>query len=315
MRVLITGGTGFIGSHLARRLVDDHEVHVFARAESSTARIAEVESKLTMWRGDITDAGSIQDCVSALQPEIVFHLAGDTSGRRWTGDFSEIDSSIAVNLSGTLNLVRALHALPEPPRRMIRAGGLAEYGTAPVPFDEDDLAMPVSAYGASQAAATLFVTALRSQLRFPIITLRFAAVYGPGRSEDFFLPSLIVHCLAGEEFSMTSGDQPWDLVYIDDAVDSLLSACVAKIQSSEIINIGSGLKPTLREIAEAAVKKIGGDARLRIGAVAPSAGDVPKLYCKIDKARRLLGWEPRVDLDSGLDRTIAWYRERIGRAA
>ncbi len=312
---MITGGTGFIGSHLARRVVSDHDVHIFARGESSTERIADVVSKLTIWRGDITDPDSIKDCVAAIQPEIVFHLAGDTSARRWTAGLSELDSSLDVNLGGTLNLVRALRALSNPPRRMIRAGGLAEYGEAPVPFDEEALLKPVSAYGASQAAATLLVRALRSQLPFRVITLRFAAVYGPGRSEDFFLPSLIVHCLEGKEFPMSTGDQPWDLLYVDDAVDALLSASAAQVDCDEVINIGSGRKPTLREVAEAALKKIGGPARLRIGAVPPSAGEILKLYCKIDKAREMLRWQPRIDLDSGLDRTIAWYRQRTGKIA
>ena len=271
--------------------------------------------RIRIWKGDIADAASIQACVDAVRPELVFHLAGDTSGRRWAGGLSELDTSLQVNLGGTLNLIRALQALPVAPRRLIRAGGLAEYGEARAPFAEEDLPMPVSAYGASQAAATIAVHAMRRQLKFPVITLRFAAVYGPGRSEDFFLPSLIIHCLKGMEFPMTAGDQPWDLIYVDDTVDALIRASSAEVAGGEIINIGSGRRPTLREIAGLVVEKIGGAASLRIGARAPSAGDIAELYCRIDKAKSLLGWEPNVALNDGLDRTIAWYRERMGQVA
>ncbi|MBZ5604305.1 MAG: SDR family NAD(P)-dependent oxidoreductase [Acidobacteriia bacterium] len=315
MRVLVTGGTGFIGSHLVRRLIDaGNDVHVFARKSSDLFRIQDAASEITLWRGDVTDFDSVTRTVDAVAPEIVFHLAGDTSGRRWSRGFSELDASIDVNLLGTLNLLRALHRAPKPPGRFIRAGGLAEYGDAPVPFDESARELPVSAYGASQAATTVLLSALQSQLSFLVITLRFAAVYGPGRSEEFFLPALIVRCLEGGEFEMTSGDQPWDLLYVDDAVDALLCAAEAPAASGEIVNIGSGCAYTLREVAERAVAKIG-SGRLRIGAISASAGDIRKLYCRIEKARRMLEWEPRVDLDAGLDRTIAWYRQRAGKPA
>jgi nucleoside-diphosphate-sugar epimerase len=312
-RVLVTGGTGFIGSHLVRRLVmADAEVHVLVRPQSDLWRIKELAPKIIPWRGDVTDLGSVERCVTQAQPEIVFHLAGDTSGRRWSQSLSELDQSIEVNLCGTLNVLRSLHAAPKPPMRFVRAGGLAEYGNAPVPFDERQREMPASAYGASQAAATMFLSALSRQLAFPAVTLRFAAVYGPGRSEDFFLPSLIARCLEGRDFEMTGGDQPWDLVYVDDAVDALLRATEAAIEPGEVINIGSGLGPTLREIADRVVRKIG-SGRLRVGAVPIVAGDVRQLYCRNDRAAAILGWRPRVDLDTGLDRTIAWYRQRLAQ--
>lgn len=313
-RVLVTGGAGFIGSHLVRRLIGDPnaDVHVFARPAGDLRRIEEILPKITLWRGDLLDPDAVRQCVDALRPEIVFHLAGNTAGRRWSRNLAELDQSIATNLHGTLNLVRALHGSDLPPSRFIRAGGLAEYGDAPVPFREHQRELPVSAYGASQAATTMFMSALARQLSFPAITLRFAAVYGPGRNENFFLPSLIVRCLAGRDFEMTAGDQPWDLVYIDDAVDALLKASSTAVPAGEIINIGSGCARTLREIAELVVRKIGGPTRLHVGAISLAAGDVTELYCEIEKANSVLGWQPQIDLNTGLERTIDWYRRRDG---
>ena len=314
-RVLISGGAGFIGSHLVRRLITEAqtEVHVFARAGSNLRRIEEMLPRMTLWRGDLMDGRSVERCVEEVRPEVVFHLAGHTAGRRWSRNLAELDQSIAVNLHGTLNLVRVLQASAQPPSRFIRAGGLAEYGDAPVPFCEDQRELPISAYGASQAATTMFLSAISRQLSFPAITLRFAAVYGPGRNEEFFLPSLIVQCLAGRDFEMTAGDQPWDLIYVDDAVDALLKAASLPVTSGDIINIGSGRAWTLREIAELVLRKIGGPGRLRVGAISAAAGDVRELYCRIEKANSVLGWQPKVELNAGLDRTIEWYRRQSER--
>jgi UDP-glucose 4-epimerase len=315
-RVLVTGGTGFIGSHLIRQLIGggEAEVHVLTRPVSNLLRIEEVLPQITLWHGDLVDAGSVKQCVDAVRPELIFHLGGHTAGRRWSQNLAELDESIAVNLHGTLNLVRALQASAQPPSGFIRAGGLAEYGDASAPFDEDQRERPISAYGASQVATTMFLSALSPQLSFPAITLRFAAVYGPGRNQDFFLPSLIVRCLEGRDFEMTAGEQPWDLVYIDDAVDALLLASSQAIAPGEVINIGSGCARTLREIAELVVRKIGGPGRLRLGAISVAAGDPRELYCRVEKAHSMLGWRPQVDLDTGLDRTIEWYRQRNGKA-
>jgi len=307
MRVLVTGGTGFIGSHLVRRLVSEGaEVHVLARPSSSLWRIEDVVSKVTVWRAELADEPALTACVTGCAPEVVYHLAGDTSGRRWTEDLAELERCIGANLLGTLHLLRALRQ--RPPVCVVRAGGLSEYGDAPVPFEEEQRERPVSAYGASQAATSMFVSALSTQLCFPVITLRFAAVYGPRRDESFFLPSVVVRCLEGKDFEMTSGDQMWDMVYIDDAVDALLKAAGAGLRESQTINIGGGAWCTLREIAERVAEKTGGRSRILAGALAVQGGDIRQLYCRIDRAKDLLGWQPVTDLDTGLDRTIAWYR-------
>jgi nucleoside-diphosphate-sugar epimerase len=307
-RVLITGGTGFIGSHLARRLAGEGwEVHILARPASSLWRIEDFVQKVTVWRSDVTDPASLGKCVESSRPGAVFHLAGDTSARVWTAGLGELDSSIDVNLRGTLNLLRALQKTR--PRKFIRAGGLAEYGEEHPPFDEEQRERPVSAYGASQAATTMCLSALRRQLAFHALTLRFAAVYGPGRSPDFFLPALILSLLEGRDFEMTAGDQLWDLIYVEDAVEALMKALHADTSTVDLVNIGGGCACSLREIAAAVKRKIGGPGRVLAGAIPPRAGDIQNLYCRCDRAREVLAWQPHTSLDAGLDRTIAWYRE------
>ena len=244
---------------------------------------------------------------------MVFHLGGDTSGRRWAANWDEFERSFLVNLAGTLNLLRALHGSASPPRRLIRSGGLSEYGGAPVPFEEGQREMPLSAYGASQAATTMMLSTLSGQLPFSVVTLRLASVYGPGRSADFFLPSLIMHCLEGREFEMTAGERQWDLVYIDDAVDAFVRTMHAEIPSGEIINIGAGPVGTLRELAERVAERTGMRDRVKPGKRDERVGEIRDLYCSNERAQALLGWKPRVSLEEGLDRTISWYREHAGK--
>lgn len=312
--MLVTGATGFIGSRLVHCLLEQgYRVSVLVRPGSSTWRLGDSLARVRVCVGNLLDSASLVACLRQEQPDIVFHLAADTSSRRWSPQLDELDTSIDTNLKGTLHLVKAVHALGLRPR-FVRAGGLAEYGGARLPFEECDRETPLSAYGASQAATTAFLGALRYALPFPLITLRLASVYGPGRATDFFLPSLIVHCLEGRDFHMSNGDQIWDIVYVDDVVDAFLRAARRHLESGEVINIGCGRGHTLREIAEFVVRKTGTRSQIRGGAIAASAGDIPHLYCNNSRARELLGWVPTTPLDTGLDRTIDWYRQHLAEA-
>lgn len=308
---LVSGGTGFIGSHLVRRLVGAGiKTHVLARAQSIPWRIDDLASRLTVWRCDLTDPPSLDRCLSNIKPDLVFHLSGNTSGKTWSENLSELDLSIQVNLQGTLNLVRALHTLKLCPLRFVRGGGISEYGIAPVPFREDEREQPMSAYSASQAAATMFLGALSRHLAFPVVTIRLPSVYGPARSLDSFVPSLIAHCLESRDFDMGAGDLRWDMLYVEDAVDALLRASEANIPSGEIINLSSGTLRSLREVAEMIVRKIGSSSQLRVGSL-PSRGDIEDMYSSGEKARELLHWAPKISLDTGLDTTILWYRRHL----
>ena len=191
--------------------------------------------------------------------------------------------------------------------------GLLEYGDGPTPFQEDQRESPVSIYPATQVATTVLLGALCRQLPFSVATLRLASVYGPGRNLDFFVPSLIRHCLAGEDFAMTSGEQRWDMVYVADVVDAMHKVVGHDLPTGEIINIGTGTGVPVKDIAALIVAKVGTPSRLKIGALSDAGGSIPNLVCDTQKAERLLGWKSLVSLDEGLDRTIGWYRDNLGK--
>lgn len=314
--VLVTGGTGFVGSHLVRRLVHDGlSVHLLVRPRSSYWRIEDIASKVTLWHGELTDIASIQRCIAGARPATVFHLGASTAGRRWTNDMRVVESSIDVNLKGTLNLVKALHDADFPMKRIIRTGSLLEYGAGPVPYDEEQREYPSSPYAVSQVAATMLLQSLTfSKLNLPpIVTLRLGPVYGPAGPSEFFIASLIMHCLEGREFNMTAGAQKRDFVYVSDVVDACIKASAAEAAIGEIINIGGGKVYRLREVGEMIVSKMATTSRLNFGDLNERIGDAGDAYCNNAKAKKLLGWSPMTSLADGLDQTIAWYAEHGDR--
>ncbi|MFO0809720.1 MAG: NAD-dependent epimerase/dehydratase family protein [Gemmataceae bacterium] len=308
VRVLVTGGTGFIGSHLVRRLVREEAcVHVLARPGRPPGRIADLGGRVTLWAADLADRPAVRACVAGSRPQVVFHLAGDSAGRHFDG-WERLDQSVDANLGNVLNLLQAIHDAGGSPPVVVRVGGLEEYGQGPVPYDEDQRESPVSPYSASQVAATHFCQMLGRSLGLPIVTLRLALTYGPSQAPSFLIPALIHHCLEGRGFAMTAGDQRRDYVFVGDAVEALLRAAVTPEAGGQIINVGSGVESRVLDVAQAVVR-LAGAIDLHVGAVAARRTEIQHLVCNPAKAERLLDWTATTSLEDGLARTVAWYRE------
>jgi len=308
--ILVTGGTGFIGSHLIHRLIrEGARVHIFARRESLMWRIEDVLSKATLWSGNLIDYDSVQRCIEGSNPEIIFHLAGVTDVRWLDQDWSQVYRSIDINLKGTLNLLKAVKSTGAKTRCFIRTSGIEEYGHGSVPFEEGQRERPVSPYSASQVATTHYCQMLQRHLEFPVVTLRLALSYGPSQSTDFFIPSLITHCLNGQDFEMTTGEQRRDLLYVDDVVEALIRSGEAQQIAGEIINIGAESPVRIVDVAKMISNMTGASTLLKIGTIPERPSETLDLIFDNRRARRLLGWYPTTSLEKGLERTIAWYRE------
>jgi nucleoside-diphosphate-sugar epimerase len=307
-RVLVTGASGFLGSHAVRALVaQGARVHALVRPNASLERLNDVLVDLTICHGDVTDLPTIVDCFRKADPEIVFHLAGDVSTRRSQGGWDDVMRSIDVNLIGTINVIRAGAEQGNALKSLVRLGGLEEYGSAPVPYVESFREQPVSAYSAAQVAATHFSQAVQSKLEFQVVTVRPALVYGPGQSLTFFIPSLIESCLAGRTFDMTDGMQARDLIYVDDVIAGILLAGARGNLQGAIINLSTGQEHSMASIADKIRSLASSSIEIRKGARPTQPGDLQHLFGSPRLALELLGWAAQTTLDEGLSKTISYY--------
>ncbi len=302
---LVTGAAGFIGSHLAARLVAmGDEVHALVRPTTSLVRLAPLAGRLTIHATDFADRRVLQECVAAIAPTRVFHLAAETRMPA-TPSPAAARETLGHYIGPLLNLVEALSALPVPPTVMVRAGTIAEYGDAALPYRETGAARPTTPYGAGMLAATHYLAMLAPTLPFPAITARLALCYGPAQSPSFFVPSVIEAALSRRPVTMQRPDDRRDLLHVADVVDAILRIAERAPRDCPVVNVGSGLAPTMREVADRIVELTGCDPALVI-ARAAQPGDRPvELRFATELAQTRFEWTRQIALDDGLRQTIA----------
>jgi len=306
--VFVTGADGFIGSHLTERLIEDGaKVHVFLKKGANHTRLKNVVSRLAVWEGDIRNFRKIVSCLKKIKPVFIYHLAALRNTARQPELIKEM---MDVNVKGTVSLLAAaLEALPRL-KCFINTGTCEEYGNGPVPFHEHQRETPVSPYSASKVAATYYCQMMFSAFGMPVTTLRPFLTYGPRQDDDMFIPALITHCLKKRDFRMTEGDQTREFNYVSDIIDAYVRTALRyEVCCGQIINIGNGQEYAVFSVAQKIVEKMGYPIRLLRGTVAKRPGEAVRFFSDYRKARDLLRWHPRVSLDSGLDKTIAWYQE------
>ncbi|WP_395327359.1 NAD(P)-dependent oxidoreductase [Novosphingobium sp. BL-8H] len=302
---LVTGAAGFIGSHLsARLLAEGDEVHVFLRPTSSLARLSTVADNLVIHRLDLSDKAAVQEHVAAILPDRVFHLAAET---RLSTELSCTNAREAIGLyvDPAVNLVEALAHVPDPPSVVIRAGTIAEYGRVALPYSEAGRASPLTPYGMGMLAATNCLGMLAPALPFPVITARLALCYGPRQSCQFLVPALIDAVLSQHPITVERPDDRRDLLYVSDAVTALMRIAESAPNDCTIVNVSSGMAPTMREVARRIVDLADCDPAL-VSMRRPLPGERPvELRCAAELARVRFGWERQVGLEEGLRQTIA----------
>ncbi len=305
-RVLISGISGFIGSHLARRLVNEgSEVYGLVRNTSNLWRISDIKNQVSIYYADLKDFESVKNIVHDVQPLKIFHLAAYVDVSR---SFAVLDNIVKNNIKGSLNLLRALEGIDYD--CFINTGTCEEYGDNPVPFREDQIPKPVSPYSASKVSVTMFCQMLYKTLGLPIVTLRPFLTYGPGQENNMLIPSVIKSVIKGESFEMTAGEQTREFNYVDDIVEGFIKAATTKKAIGEIINIGNGLEFKIKDVVKKILELMNSPFKPNIGVLGYRPGETWHFYCDNTKAMELLGWGPRVNLEDGLKMTIDWFQRQ-----
>ena len=318
--VLVSGASGFIGSHVVRRLLEEGaRVACIGRSNSPGPRLRDVAPQLHWIGVDLRDRPGLVAAVDAVRPDFVFHLAGFAAGRSADAakQSGKLFESYETNLLGTLHLLTALQETTPGVSRVVRLGTLEEYGDGSLPYREEQREAPVSPYSSSQVAATYLCSMMHQRAGLPVVTLRPALMYGPNQDEFFFIPGLIAACLANRTFAMTSGEQTREFLYIADLVDACLAAAMTPAAEGEIFNIGSGVEHRIADVARL-VTSLTGSGRVSIGSLSGRDPGLRRLVCDPRRAFEVLGWRSRVSLEAGLTATIEWSRanatRRVGEA-
>lgn len=299
---VVTGGTGFVGANLVRRLVaEGHETHLLVRPECDRWRLVGIEGDVRWHVVALEDGESTAAAVSSIGPRWIFHLAanGAYSSQR------DVRAMVSTNVTGTVNLVEA--AIRTDFESLVHTGSSSEYGFKDQPPGEEAWLEPNSAYAVTKASATLFCRHSALAHTAPIVTLRLYSVYGPWEEPTRLIPAL---ALSGRERRLPPLVDPSiarDFVYVDDVVDAmLLTARSGMAASGAVFNVGTGRQTTIGELVAIVRDHFGLDLEPEWGSFPNRDWDTAIWQADPQRIRSVLGWVPRLDVESGFARFDKW---------
>jgi UDP-glucose 4-epimerase len=310
---VVTGGAGFIGSHLVERLLRDHsEARVRVLDDFSTGSLANLPfaagagERLEIVRGDIRDLATVERVAAGAG--VIFHQAAMRSVPRSVADPLGANAS---NVTGTLHVLEAARRAGV--KRVVYASSSSVYGDRPdLPKREDQPPAPISPYAVSKAAGEQYAAVWHRLYGVETVGLRYFNVFGPRQDPESkyaaVIPRFITAALAGEPAEVHGdGLQSRDFTYIDNVVEANLLAGRAPGVAGEAFNVACGDRFTLLDVLAAIERALGREVARRHEEA--RAGDVKHTLADIAKARRMLGYRPSVGFAEGMERTVAWFRD------
>lgn len=310
-KTLITGGGGFIGSHLVEALVKmGARASVFVRYNSRgdiglLERLpGKVRNEIEIFSGDLKDPEALSRPAKGC--ELVFHL-----GSLIAIPYSYVNPMdfVQTNVMGTANLLNTF--LVNNVEKIVHTSTSEVYGTAIYcPIDEDHPLQAQSPYSATKIAADKLAESYYRSFGLPVAIARPFNTYGPWQSARAVIPTIILQALEGDKVLLGSLDPVRDLTFVEDTVNGLIEVARSEGTVGEVINMGSGREISIGDLAQIILSIMGHQAKILKDdqRIRPEKSEVERLLCDNSKARRLLGWKPQIGLEEGLGRTIDWFR-------
>ena len=313
MKILVTGGAGFIGSHLCGRLLHQgHEVSTiddlndFYSPAMKRGNLAAAGKALRFHECDIRDEERVGRIFAEDRPEAVIHLAARAGVR------PSIDQALlyeSVNVRGTMILLEASRR--NGVRKFLFASSSSIYGaTRSIPFREDDWdTLPISPYAATKMAGEKVAYTYSHLYKLPVLCLRFFTVYGPRQRPDLAIRKFTEMIDAGRPIPLFGdGSSSRDYTYVDDTVQGILAALGYDRSAYDIFNLGNSTPIDLLGLVHLIEENLGKKAEIQWLPMQP--GDVPITYADISKSKRLLGYDPQTPITEGIRKFVEWYREQ-----
>ena len=291
-RILITGASGFIGFALSKQLLKyGAEVYGVSR------KIMSQDLDIHWQMGDLTDYDFVENIVKKIKPDYIIHLASLVTGSR---EIQYVFATFHNNLLSTLNLLNAIYY--HNCKRLIIAGSSEE------PNLDEKNHIPASPYASAKQFASAYARMFHTLYKIPVAIARIFMVYGPGQIDhDKLIPYVILNTLRGKSPKVSSGQRKIDWIYIDDVVDGLVSMIYAKGVDGDTIDLGSGELISIKEIVELTTNLIDPKISADFGAIEDRPMEQSRV-ANVKETYKKTGWKPRVNLQSGLSKTINYYK-------
>ena len=298
-KLLVLGGSGFIGSHVAQRGINNgYETYVVCRTLPEKRKIIK-GVKYINW--DISDKNNM-GILSKINFNFIVNLSGCIDHSSFFKSGKEL---IDVHFSSLVNLVSFIRK--DNLLRFVQIGSSDEYGNNTAPQHEAQIEKPFSPYSFAKSASTNFIKYLFETENFPGTILRPFIIYGPGQKKDRLIPYVINKSLNNETFEVSSGEQIRDFLHVDDAVDAIFLSFKKDSVNGKIINLGSGYPRSVRSVIQFIVEEISLGKPLYCD-FKKRKGENIELYPNLELAKKILNWESKINFELGLKNLINYYK-------
>lgn len=309
-RVLVTGGSGFIGSHLVKSLLQaGAKVAVTVRYGNivKNIRLSDCWSCIEVIEADLRNRGALE-AIRRFDPEVVLHLAA----YQHVGEsFGQVEECFDVNAKGTANLFDVCHNVP----KFVYIATSEVYGLQQtVPFVETMEPSPLSPYAITKYAGEMYCR-MKQRMGGPssVVILRPFNAFGPYQSTKAIIPELILKCLRGEPIRTTPGEQTREFNFVTNLTDGMILAAQHPEGFEGPMNLAGGEEVPIRDLVRKIVDLTESRSRVEIGALPYRPNEIWRMRGDGTRAREVLGWKPQVSLEAGLKISVDWYRDQIAR--